>query len=130
MHLRDSAAAQAEQALLHGEAAPTVMEHLWSAQLWFESFQNWQSEFLPTAVVVVLSIFLRFRGSPEPKPVAAPHSETGPDTPVVGGGPGGNERRPLSRLSLIRFPADAHPSRARNLCKAGRLASISQSRIR
>lgn len=77
MHVRDSAASQAEEALLHGRAAPTVAEHLWSAQLWFESFQNWQSEFLSTAVIVVLSIFLRFRGSPESKPVAAPHSETG-----------------------------------------------------
>ena len=76
-HVRDSAAAQAEEAILHGAAAPTVMNHLFSAQLWFESFQNWQSEFLSTAVVVVLSIFLRFRGSPESKPVAAPHSETG-----------------------------------------------------
>jgi hypothetical protein len=50
---------------------------LFSARLWFESFQNWQSEFLSTAAVVVLSIFLRFRGSPESKPVAAPHSATG-----------------------------------------------------
>lgn len=77
LHVRGSAAAQAQDALLHGQAAPTVMDHLWSARLWFESFQNWQSEFLSTAVVVVLSIFLRFRGSPESKPVAAPHSETG-----------------------------------------------------
>lgn len=77
MHVCDSAAAQAEEALLHGRAASTVAEHLWSAQLWFESFQNWQSEFLSTAVIIVLSIFLRFRGSPESKPVAAPHSETG-----------------------------------------------------
>lgn len=77
MHLRDSAAAQAAEAALHGQPAPAIGEHLASAQFWFESFQNWQSEFLSTAVVVVLSIFLRFRGSPESKPVAAPHSETG-----------------------------------------------------
>jgi hypothetical protein len=77
MHVRDSAAAQAAEALLHGDPAPTVLDHLFSAQLWFESFQNWQSEFLSTAVIVVLSIFLRFRGSPESKPVAALHSETG-----------------------------------------------------
>lgn len=77
LHVCDSAAAQTEEALLHGEVAPTALEHLWSVQPWFESFQNWQSEFLSTAVVVVLSIFLRFRGSQESKPVAAPHSETG-----------------------------------------------------
>lgn len=46
-------------------------------QLWFESFQNWQSEFLPTAILVVLSIVLRQRESPEPKAVAAPHNQTG-----------------------------------------------------
>lgn len=77
MHLRDSAAAEAAEAALHGKTAPTIGEHIASAQFWFESFQNWQSEFLSTAVLVVLSIFLRFRGSPESKPVAAPHSETG-----------------------------------------------------
>jgi hypothetical protein len=42
----------------------------------FESFQNWQSEFLSLAVMVV-SIFLRQRSSPESKPVDAPHRETG-----------------------------------------------------
>ena len=77
MHLRDSAAAEAAEAMLHGQPAPSVSDHLFSAQMWFESFQNWQSEFLSTAVVIVLSIFLRFRGSPESKPVSAPHSETG-----------------------------------------------------
>ncbi len=62
---------------MHGQPAQSMIEHLGSTQFWFESFQNWQSEFLSTAVIVVLSIFLRFRGSPESKPVAAPHSETG-----------------------------------------------------
>ena len=77
LHLRESAVAEAAKALLHHEPTPAVIDHLASAQFWFESFQNWQSEFLSTAVVVVLSIFLRFRGSPESKPVAAPHSQTG-----------------------------------------------------
>ena len=48
-----------------------------SAQFWFESFQNWQSEFLAVFAIVVLSIFLRQRGSAESKPVAAPHRATG-----------------------------------------------------
>lgn len=77
LHLRESAAAEAAEAALHGQPAPAIIDHLGSAQFWFESFQNWQSEFLSTALVVVLSIFLRFRGSPESKPVAAPNSETG-----------------------------------------------------
>ena len=58
---------------------PTLMEHLGSAELWFESFQNWQSEFLSTAVLIVLAIYLREKGSPESKPVGAPHAQTGTD---------------------------------------------------
>lgn len=77
LHLQHSAAARNAEAALHGQAAGGMTEHLVSAQFWFESFQNWQSEFLSTAVIVVLSIFLRFRGSPESKPVAASHSDTG-----------------------------------------------------
>jgi len=77
LHLRYSAEDANAEALMHGEPAVPILQHLGSAQFWFESFQNWQSEFLSTAVLVVLSIFLRFKGSPESKPVAAPHSETG-----------------------------------------------------
>lgn len=77
LHLRHSAAAEAIKAWGHGEPAPTIWQHAGSASFWFESFQNWQSEFLSTAILVILSIFLRFRGSPESKPVAAPHSKTG-----------------------------------------------------
>jgi hypothetical protein len=61
----------------HGEAAVGVLGYVGSAQFWFESFQNWQSEFLAVAVLTVLSIWLRQRSSPESKPVAKPHSETG-----------------------------------------------------
>jgi hypothetical protein len=45
-------------------------------QFWFESMQNWQSEFIAVAAIVGLSIFLRQRGSPESKPVAEPHGHT------------------------------------------------------
>ena len=47
------------------------------SQFWFESFQNWQSEFLAVAAIVGASVYLRQRGSPESKPVAEPHKETG-----------------------------------------------------
>ena len=77
MHWAFSAREAAAQAIQHGATPPTMLEYLFDAQLWFESFQNWQSEFLSTAVLVVLSIFLRQRESPESKPVAAPHSQTG-----------------------------------------------------
>jgi hypothetical protein len=77
MHWINSARAANEEAALHGEPLSTVWQYLGDAELWFESFQNWQSEFLSTAVLVVLSIFLRYRGSPESKPVAAPNAKTG-----------------------------------------------------
>lgn len=52
-------------------------KYLGDSGFWFESFQNWQSEFLSVASIVILSIWLRQKGSPESKPVDAPHSETG-----------------------------------------------------
>lgn len=79
LHLFNSARHAADQAQAHGEVAAGVLAHLGEAEFWFESFQNWQSEFLSTAVLIVLAIFLRERGSPESKPVSAPHSRTGTD---------------------------------------------------
>jgi hypothetical protein len=55
----------------------SVVGYLGSSTFWFESFQNWQSEFLSLAVMIVLSVFLRQQGSPESKPVHHPHGETG-----------------------------------------------------
>jgi len=77
LHWVFSAQLAADEAGLHGEAAETYGQYLTNPQLWFESFQNWQSEFLSTAVLVVLSIWLRQKDSPESKPVTAPHSQTG-----------------------------------------------------
>lgn len=69
-------AANAE-ALRHGAPVQSLTDYALSPQLWFESFQNWQSEFLSTAVLAVLSIFLRQQGSPESKPFGAPDAQTG-----------------------------------------------------
>jgi hypothetical protein len=77
MHWTQSAKAAAQEAAEHGEAALSTIAYLGDPQLWFESFQNWQSEFLSTALLVVLSVFLRHKGSPESKPVGARNSETG-----------------------------------------------------
>jgi hypothetical protein len=66
-----------EQRLAHGNPAVSLAGYMQSATFWFESFQNWQSEFLALASMVLLSIVLRQRGSPESKPVDAPHRETG-----------------------------------------------------
>ena len=77
LHWLFSARDAAAEAALHGDTGPSALVHLSSAQFWFESFQNWQSEFLSTAVLIVLSIFLRQQESPESKGVAAPDSQTG-----------------------------------------------------
>jgi hypothetical protein len=53
----------------------TTMEYMTTTRFWFESLQNWQSEFLAVGSMVVLTIFLREKGSKESKPVAAPHDE-------------------------------------------------------
>jgi hypothetical protein len=65
------------EARVHGQPTVSLAGYLTSSTFWFESFQNWQSEFLSIGVLVVLSIFLRQEGSPESKPVNAPHAQTG-----------------------------------------------------
>jgi hypothetical protein len=70
-------AAYAEEVAAHGGTAPSMREYLSSSRFWFESLQNWQSEFLSIAAMVWLTVYLRQRGSPESKPVHTPHDETG-----------------------------------------------------
>ena len=77
LHAIAGARARNDEALLHGAASISTLQYVHSSQFWFESFQNWQSEFLAIAAMVVLSIFLRQQGSPESKPVDAPHAQTG-----------------------------------------------------
>jgi hypothetical protein len=55
----------------------SASDYVCNSQFWFESFQNWQSEFLAVASIVLLSIWLRQKGSPESKPVDAAHDEEG-----------------------------------------------------
>ncbi|CCH32022.1 DUF6766 family protein [Actinosynnema sp. NPDC047251] len=58
------------------QAPVSWLEYLGSADFWNRTLQNWQSEFLAIGSMVVLSIYLRQRGSPESKPVGAPHVTT------------------------------------------------------
>ncbi|MEJ5995099.1 DUF6766 family protein [Pedobacter sp. Du54] len=62
---------------LKGLPKDSVISYLGEPQFWFETFQNWQSEFLSVAAIVFLTIYLRQKGSPESKPVDAPNMETG-----------------------------------------------------
>jgi hypothetical protein len=70
-------AVYAAEQVEHGEPRPSFTDYLASSQFWFESFQNWQSEFLAIASMVWLAVYLRQRWSPESKPVHAAHDETG-----------------------------------------------------
>ncbi|MDQ3786601.1 MAG: hypothetical protein M3422_05070 [Actinomycetota bacterium] len=65
----------ADQLAAH-EDPVTWLGYLGSAEFWNRTLQNWQSEFLAIGSMAVLSIYLRQRGSPESKPVGAPHVST------------------------------------------------------
>ena len=60
----------------HGEQAIGWSDYVLSADFWERTLQNWQSEFLAVGTMAVFTIYLRQRGSPESKPVGAPHDET------------------------------------------------------
>lgn len=76
-HAWGGAQAYSEEQQLHGHGGVRMLGYLATPQFWFESFQNWQSEFLSIGVLIYLSIYLRERGSSQSKPVAASHAETG-----------------------------------------------------
>jgi hypothetical protein len=77
LHLSGSTRRMNEEAGEHRQPPQTMTDTLVDPEFWYESFQNWQSEFLSIGVLLVLGIYLRERGSPESKPVAAPHTATG-----------------------------------------------------
>jgi hypothetical protein len=77
VHWRGSLKDYNEEQVLKHLPTETAMQYLFNARLWFESFQNWQSEFLSIFAMVVFSIFLREQYSPQSKPVDASNSETG-----------------------------------------------------
>ncbi len=77
VHLYGSLKDENEQLAEKGLPPETLFSHVGGSRFWFESFQNWQSEFLSVFAIVILSIYFRQKGSPQSKPVDAPDSETG-----------------------------------------------------
>jgi hypothetical protein len=61
----------------HQEGTVSWLEYLGRADFWEKTLQNWQSEFLAVGSLAIFAVYLRQRGSPESKPVGAPHHETG-----------------------------------------------------
>ncbi|HEU5315516.1 MAG TPA: DUF6766 family protein [Chloroflexota bacterium] len=85
-HVWSGAILHSREELAHGGEAVSALGYLKTSRLWFESFQNWQSEFLAVFALSVLGIWLREKGSPESKPVDAPHDQTSDSS--EGGGEG------------------------------------------
>jgi len=77
LHAKGGAEVYSIEQVHDGKAAVSTWEYMGTGRFWFESLQNWQSEFLSIVSIVGLSIFLRQQGSPESKPVDAAYSETG-----------------------------------------------------
>jgi hypothetical protein len=63
-----------EDARYYGSEEVSALQYIGTSQFWYESFQNWQSEFLAVGSLLLLSIYLRERGSPESKPVGKSHN--------------------------------------------------------
>jgi hypothetical protein len=68
-----------EQQAQHGQSPVDLAGFLGAPEFWFQSMQNWQSEFMVVCVILVASIWLRQRGSSQSKPVAASSRQTGND---------------------------------------------------
>jgi hypothetical protein len=77
LHAAGGASEYNSEQLAHGAQTVSFLGYMGTSRFWFESFQNWQSEYMSVGALVVLSIFLRQRGSPESKPVDHPYGETG-----------------------------------------------------
>ncbi len=59
----------------HDETAVGYGKYVSHPHFWEQSLQNWQSEFLAVAAMAIFTVYLRQRGSPESKPVGAPHGD-------------------------------------------------------
>lgn len=78
LHAYGGAKATCEENFEHAQPeCQTTWAYMSTSKFWYESFQNWQSEFLAVLSIVVLSVYLRQKGSPESKPVNTPHGKTG-----------------------------------------------------
>ena len=76
-HLLGSWRKSIEVARWHHQPVESLAQYAGDPSFWFESFQNWQSEFLAVFSLIVLSIFLRQKDSPQSKKVDEPNSKTG-----------------------------------------------------
>ena len=76
-HFFASLRAHNAAALRHGGAPEPASAYVFDPQFWFEALQNWQSGFFGVFAMVVLTIWLRQKHSPQSKQVEAPDAKTG-----------------------------------------------------
>jgi hypothetical protein len=77
LHAVGGASETCEENMVHRKQCYSTIEYMGTSKFWFESLQNWQSEFLAVGAIVVLTVYLREKGSPESKAVNTPHDKTG-----------------------------------------------------
>ncbi|MEU9834766.1 DUF6766 family protein [Streptosporangium sp. NPDC048047] len=70
-------AAANQERLAEGGAPLSWVAYVTSSDFTTDVAENWQSEFLAVLSMVVLSVYLRQRGSTQSKPVGAAHDATG-----------------------------------------------------
>jgi hypothetical protein len=65
-----------EEQVQHDQPTVSWASYLGKGEFWERTLSNWQSEFLAVGSMAIFTVYLRQRGSPESKPVGAPHEET------------------------------------------------------
>lgn len=75
LHFTSGARHYSEELIRDGHPPVSALQYLITSRMWFESLQNWQSEFLAVASMVFLAVYLRERGSPESKAIEASHED-------------------------------------------------------
>ncbi len=73
LHALTGSRSFSSEQMAHGGKAVGMWTYITTSQFWFESLQNWQSEFLAVGALIVATVWLRQQGSAQSKPVHAPH---------------------------------------------------------
>lgn len=76
LHAYGGVQAYNEEALQHQQPTVTILSYMGGSRFWYESLQNWQSEFLAVGSLILLTIHLRERGSPQSKPVGVSYNHS------------------------------------------------------
>jgi hypothetical protein len=73
MHAFGGAREYSTERLARGESSVTTLQFLATSRFWFQSLQNWQSNFFSLATMAYFLIYLREKGSVVSKRLTAPN---------------------------------------------------------